>query len=312
MRWSRVGWPGVGYVSLEDVEGYPEHLARLVTDAPPSVAALASVTWNEARIAEWHETETTTPTGTPDTAGIDEAPTRTVRAVVVVRTDEVLDTPDGLWRRWNHARVTLEFHRAVLEPADTAALAVLAGDVQVSRGEIAHVDADVWELRLLLSPTGELAVHFRDVVIEVRPVAESAWSDLEARPTHGWHGPVPDGWLEWAAPAVRAAGHGDVGGLSLELDGFGADPTGIDEVDPRWGFAPLHAAAWFDRRGTTEALIERGADVTVLDAEDRTALDIARERGSRKAEEVLLAWFDAHAFGEAHVADDPSSDEATR
>jgi hypothetical protein len=123
---------------------------------------------------------------------------------------------------------------------------------------------------------------------------------------------VPDGWLEWAAPAVRAAGHGDVGGLSLELDGFGADPTGVDEVDARWGFAPLHAAAWFDRRGTTEALIERGADVTVLDAEGRTALDIARERGSRKAEEVLLSWFDAHAVGEAYVADDPSSDEATR
>ena len=177
-----MGWPGVGYVSLEDLEGYAEHLARLVTDAPPSVAALASVTWNEARIAEWHETETTTPTGTPDTAGIDEAPTRTVRAVVVVRTDEVLDTPDGLWRRWNHARVTLEFHRAVLEPADTAALAVLAGDVQVSRGEIAHVDADVWELRLLLSPTGELAVHFRNVVVEVRLPAAVSATRYQVRP----------------------------------------------------------------------------------------------------------------------------------
>ncbi|MCS5485763.1 hypothetical protein NY588_01285 [Curtobacterium flaccumfaciens pv. beticola] len=291
MRWSRVGWPGVGYVSLEDVEGYAEHLARLVTDAPPSVAALASVTWNEARIAEWQVTET--PGG--ETAGIDEAPTSTVRAAVVVRTDEVLDTPDGLWRRWNHARVTLEFHRAVLEPSDTTALAVLAGDVQVSRGEIAHVDADVWELRLLLSPTGELAVHFRDVVIEVRPVPESVWAALGERPAHGWYGPVPDGWVEWAAPAVRAAAHGDVGGLSLELDGFGADPTGIDEVDTRWGFAPLHAAAWFDRRGTTEALLERGADVSMPDAEGRTALDIARERGSRKAEEALLAWFDRPA-----------------
>jgi len=303
-----VGWPGVGYVSLEDVEGYAEHLARLITDAPPSVAALASVRWNEARIAEWQVTET--PSG--DTAGIDEIPTHTVSVVVVVRTDEVLDTPDGLWRRWNHARVTLHFDRAVLEPADTEPLAVLAGDVQVSRGEIAHVDADVWELRLLLSPTGELAVHFRDVVVEVRPVAESAWSCLEARPTHGWHGPVPDGWLEWAAPAVRAAGHGDVGGLSLELDGFGADPTGIDDVDPRWGFAPLHAAAWFDRRGTTEALIERGADVTLRDAEARTALDIARTRGSRKAEEVLLAWYDGLAADGATDAHDPSSDEATR
>ena len=286
-----MGWPGVGYVSLEDVEGYAEHLARLVTDAPPSVAALASVTWNEARVADWQVDDT----GGDDTAGIDAAPTRTVRAVVVVRTDEVLDTPDGLWRRWNHARVTMTFDRAVLEPAETGPLDVLAGDVQVSRGEIAHVDADVWELRLLLSPTGELAVHFRDVVIEVRPVAESAWSGLASRPAHGWHGPVPDGWVDWAAPAVRAAAHGDVGGLSLELDGFGTGPSGIDEVDPRWGFAPLHAAAWFDRRGTTEALLERGADVTLRDAEGRTALDIARERGSRKAEEVLLAWFDAAA-----------------
>ncbi|WP_141693417.1 ankyrin repeat domain-containing protein [Curtobacterium sp. UCD-KPL2560] len=300
MRWSRVGWPGVGYVSFEDVEGYAEHLARLVTDAPPSIAALASVTWNEARIAAWHDTDQQTPFGAQDTAGIDDAPTRSVRAVVVVRTDEVLDTPDGLWRRWNHAQVTLDFERAVLEPADTAPLAVLAGDVQVSRGEIAHVDADVWELRLLLSPTGELAVHFRDVAIAVRPVHEQVWTDLGERPAHGWHGPVPDGWLEWAAPAVRAAGHGDVGGLSLELDGFGVDPTGIDEVDPRWGFAPLHAAAWFDRRGTIEALLERGADVTVPDAEGRTALDLARERGARRAEEALLAWYDRPA------TDDPA------
>jgi len=284
-----VGWPGVGYVSFEDVEGYAEHLARLVTDAPPSVAALASVTWNEARIAAWHDTDQQTPSGTPDTA------------VVVVRTDEVLDTPDGLWRRWNHARVTLDFERAVLEPEDTAPLAVLAGDVQVSRGEIAHVDADVWELRLLLSPTGELAVHFRDVAIAVQPVHEQVWTDLGERPAHGWHGPVPDGWLEWAAPAVRAAGHGDVGGLSLELDGFGVDPAGIDEVDARWGFAPLHAAAWFDRRGTIEALLERGADVTVPDAEGRTALDLARERGSRRAEEALLAWFDRPPTDESAV-----------
>jgi hypothetical protein len=303
-----VGWPAVGYVSLEDVEGYPEHLARLVTDAPPSVAALASVPWSEARIAEWRVEES----GRHDSAGIDAVPLHTVHAAFVVRNDEVLDTPDGLWRRWNHARIGLRFDRSVLEPADAGTLDLLAGDVHVSRGELEHVDADVWELRLLVSPTGELAVHFRDVVVEVRPVGEAQWTELEARPAHGWHGPVPDGWVEWAMPAVRAAAHGDVGGLSLELDGFGAEPSGIDEVDPRWGFAPLHAAAWFDRRGTTEALLERGADVTVEDVEGRTALDIARERGSRKAEEALLAWFDAHAVGEAHVADDPSSDEATR
>ncbi|WP_152997982.1 ankyrin repeat domain-containing protein [Curtobacterium luteum] len=298
MRWSRVGWPAVGYVSLEDVEGYPEHLARLLTDAPPTVAALASVTWNEARIERW-ETEIPADDGSA-----------AVSAAVVVRNDEVLDTPDGLWKRWNHARVTVRFDRAVLEPLDTEPLDLLAGDVHVTRGELAHVDADVWELRLLLSPTGELAVHFRDVAIEVRSVHEEDWARLEQRRQHGWHGPVPDGWVEWATPAVRAAAHGDVGGLSLALDGIGGDPVGTDEVDPRWGFAPLHAAAWFDRRGTTEALLERGADVTVLDAEGRSALDLARERGSRKAEEVLLAWFDDQTAGLHFTAEDPTSDES--
>ena len=301
-----MGWPAVGYVSLEDVEGYAEHLARLVTDAPPTVAALASVSWSEARIEHWRVEDT----GRHTTAGIDEAPVQAVHAAVIVRNDEVLDTPDGLWKRWNHARVTLRFDRAVLDPVDTEPLDVLAGDVQVSRGELAHVDADVWELRLLLSPTGELAVHFRDVVVEVRTVDEEVWTALEARPAHGWHGPVPDGWVEWASPAVRAAAHGDVGGLSLELEGFGQEPVDIDEIDGRWGFAPLHAAAWFDRRGTTEALLERGADVTLPDAEGRTALDIARERGSRKAEEVLLAWFDDQTAGLHVTADDPTSDEA--
>ena len=293
-----MGWPAVGYVSLEDVEGYAEHLARLLTDAPPTVAALASVTWNEARVERW-DTETPAHDGSA-----------VVSAAVIVRNDEVLDTPDGLWKRWNHARVTLRFDRAVLEPLDTAALDLLAGDVHVARGELAHVDSDVWELRLLLSPTGELAVHFRDVAIEVRSVHEDDWADLEQRRRHGWHGPVPDGWVEWATPAVRAAAHGDVGGLSLALDGIGSDPVGIDEVDPRWGFAPLHAAAWFDRRGTTEALLERGADATVLDAEGRSALEIARERGARTAEEVLLAWFDDQTGGLHVAAEDPTSDEA--
>ena len=83
-----------------------------------------------------------------------------------------------------------------------------------------------------------------------------------------------------------------------------------DTKDPRWGFAPLHAAAWFDRRGTTEALLERGADATVLDAEGRSALEIARERGARTAEEVLLAWFDDQTGGLHVAAEDPTSDEA--
>lgn len=286
MRWSRVGWPAVGYVSLEDVDGYPEHLARLVSDAPPTVAALASVRWSDARVLEWR----TEDSGRHDAAGVDGSTTQTAHAVVIVRNDEVLDTADGLWRRWNHARVTLRFDRVVTEPVDVDELDLLAGDVHVSRGELAHADADVWELRLLLSPTGELAVHFRDVSVQVHAVDEDEWVRLERRDPHGWVGPVPDGWVEWATPAVRAAAHGDVGGLSLALDGIGVDPTDIDELDPRWGFAPLHAAAWFDRRDVTEALLERGASVDLEDVEGRTALDLARERGSERVIEVLLAF----------------------
>ena len=280
MRWTHVNWPGAGYVSFEDVEGYREHLVRLVSDAPPSVAALASVHWHEGRFESWDET------------GVDDAH---VRATAIVRNDEVLDTPEGLWRRWNHARLTLRFDGAELEPADTRPFDLLAGDVHIARGELDHVEGSIWELRLLLTPTGELAVRFRDVAVEVAPVDERVWTDLETRPQHGWHGGLADGWVEWATPAVRAAAHGDVGGLSLELDGFGTETAGIDDLDPRWGFAPLHAAAWFDRRGAIEALLERGADCTVVDVEGRTALDLARERGSRKAEAVLLTWYDRHA-----------------
>jgi hypothetical protein len=291
-----VGWPAVGYVSLEDVDGYREFLARLVADAPPTVAALASMPWNEARVATWRLEDARRHRGN----GHDDDPVHTVHASFVVRNDEVLDTPDGLWRRWNHAEVTIRLDGATLEDAtasipvqDADTFDLLAGDAHVSRVEFAHAGGDEWEFRMLITPTGELAIHFRDAVVEVRSVDEDRWDDLEARPAHGWHGPVPDGWVDHAVPAVRAAAHGDVGGLSLELDGFGSDPTGIDELDPRWGFAPIHAAAWFDRVGVLEALLERGARVDVEDSEGRTALDLAHERGSRRSEEVLMDHFGA-------------------
>ena len=274
MRWSHVNWPSVGYVSLEDVDGHREHLGRLVLDAPPTVAALASVQWDEARFESW------------------EADDQTLSVVVVVRNDEVLDTPEGLWRRWNHARVTLRFRGVTLDPSETGTLDLLAGDVHVLRGELAHVGPDGWELRLLVSPTGELAIVFQDVAVEVRSVDETTWTDLEARSAHGWHGPLADGWVEWASAAVRAAAHGDVGGLAMALDGFVGEPAGLDEVDTRWGFAPLHAAAWFDRPATAELLLTRGAGVDLPDSEGRTALDLARERGSARVAALLTEHAD--------------------
>lgn len=293
-----MNWPSVGYVSLEDFEGQPEHVARLLEDAPPPVAALATVRWTDARVATLRSEAAHRHASEDASDGADDTATDTaaipghglpdpvvVHAEVVVRNDEVLDTPDGLWRRWNHARVTLRFDDAVIDPPDVDPGAVLAGDAHIARGELDHVAGeDAWELRLLVSPVGEVAIRFRDAQVSVRSVDESAYDVLGDRPTRGWHGPVPDGWVEWATEGVRAAAYGDLGGLHLA-----DDASDVDDVDPRWGFAPLHAAAWFDRPEMLEELLRRGATLALVDSEGRTPLTLAIDRDARRALRVLVA-----------------------
>lgn len=297
MRWSRVNWPAVGYVSLEDLDGAADHLARLLEDAPPPVAALATVRWVDSRIAaltveaagrhsagdpDDEPAEATTPVdlpghGTPDPV--------LVHAEVIVRNDEVLDTADGLWRRWNHARVTLRLDDAVIDPPHIDPAALLAGDAHIARGELEHIGGlDAWELRLLVSPVGEVAIRFTDARVSVRSVPEATYDALGDRSTRGWHGPVPDGWVEYATEVVRAAAYGDLGGLHLA-----DDSSDVDDVDPRWGFAPLHAAAWFDRAEMLEELLRRGASVQLTDAEGRTPLTLAIDRDARRAVDVLVS-----------------------
>jgi hypothetical protein len=162
---------------------------------------------------------------------------------------------------------------------------VLAGDAHIARGELDHVAGeDAWELRLLVSPVGEVAIRFRDAQVSVRSVEESEYDVLGDRPTRGWHGPVPDGWVEWATEGVRAAAYGDLGGLHLA-----DDASDVDDVDPRWGFAPLHAAAWFDRPEMLEELLRRGATLALVDSEGRTPLTLAVDRDARRALRVLIA-----------------------
>lgn len=282
-----MNWPTVGYVSLEDFDGAAEHLRRLLEDAPPTVAALATVKWSDSRVGRWtvepmrrHDDES----ADGDTAALPahgEPDPVALHAEVLVRNDEVLDTADGLWRRWNHARVTLRFADAVIEPPLLDPTALLAGDAHVLRGELEHAGRDTWELRLLVSPVGEVAIRFTDVSVEVRTVDERAFTRLDERPGRGWHGPVPDGWVEWATEGVRAAAYGDLGGLHLADD--------VDDVDPRWGFAPMHAAAWFDRPEMLEELLRRGASLELVDAEGRTPLTLAIDRDARRAVAVLAA-----------------------
>lgn len=284
-----MNWPSVGYVSLEDFEGKTDHLARLVQDAPPPVAALATVRWSDSRIAKWtveasrrHQAAEDDDTAAlPDHGEPDPV---VLHAQVMVRNDEVLDTPEGLWRRWNHARVTMRFDDAVIEPPLLDPDTLLAGDAHIARGEIEHAGRDEWELRLLVSPIGEVAIRFTDVTIEVRSVNESDFTDLDARPTRGWHGPVPDGWIELATDVVRAAAYNDLGGLHLA-----DDASDVDDLDPRWGFAPLHAAAWFDHPAMVDTLVERGARVDLPDTESRTPLILAIDRDARGALGALVA-----------------------
>lgn len=289
VRWSRVNWPAVGYVSLEDFEGLVDHRARLLEDAPPPVAALATVRWSDSRVAKWivEPSRRHAAADTDDTAALPdhgEPEPVVLHAEVIVRNDEVLDTPEGLWRRWNHARVRMRFDDAVIEPPLLDAETLLAGDAHIARGELEHAGRDSWELRLLVSPIGEVAVRFTDVTIEVRSVNESDYTDLEGRPTRGWHGPVPDGWVELATEVVRAAAHGDLGGLHLA-----DDASDVDDLDPRWGFAPLHAAAWFDRPEMLSELLGRGASVDLPDSEARTPLTLAIDRDAQAAVDVLVA-----------------------
>jgi len=284
-----VNWPAVGYVSLEDFDGAADHLRRLLEDAPPTVAALATVTWTDSRVARWSiepvrrhgASEDDDSVALPDHG---EAEPVVLRAEVLVRNDEVLDTADGLWRRWNHAQVTVRFADAVIEPPALDPAALLAGDAHVLRGELDHAGRDEWELRLLVSPVGEVAVRFTDVSVEVHRVDEIDFTALDDRPRRGWQGPVPDGWVEWATEGVRAAAHGDLGSLHLA-----DDASDVDDVDPRWGFAPMHAAAWFDRPEMLEELLRRGASLELTDVEGRTPLTLAIDRDARQSVAVLVA-----------------------
>jgi hypothetical protein len=274
VQWVRVDWPAIGYVSIEDVDGYADHLRRLVSDAQPTVAVLASVLWRDARVAAVEHDGTT------------------LSLELVTKNDEVVESARGLYRRWNHARVRLRFtHADVDVPHDRTLddLALLAGDVRIGRGELDHAgldahDHDRWTLRLLVAPTGALLLTFSDVAVEVASVDGDTYERLAHRPEHGWWGPIPDGWVKLATPAVRAAADGDLGGLTLDLDA--ADPNALD---PRWGIAPLHAAAWFDRADMVAPLVGRDAAVDLRDAEDRTPLTLAIDRDSRAAVDALVA-----------------------
>ena len=82
---------------------------------------------------------------------------------------------------------------------------------------------------------------------------------------------------------------GDEAGVSALVD------AGTIDVDLRVGKGPnsqhtlLHWAAYRDQRTLAEALLERGADRTLRDAQGRTPVELALESGHTDAAEAFLA-----------------------
>ena len=54
-----------------------------------------------------------------------------------------------------------------------------------------------------------------------------------------------------------------------------------------WGWSALHCAAWQGHLATAKRLLEGGADLTICDVWDRTALDCAREQGHSEVVALL-------------------------
>jgi len=81
-----------------------------------------------------------------------------------------------------------------------------------------------------------------------------------------------------------AAAHGDLGSLERLLS---VRPN-RDERG-RHGRTPLHAAVYMKHRPVVRELLRRGANVNLPDRNRKTPLAMARERGFREMESILLA-----------------------
>jgi hypothetical protein len=68
----------------------------------------------------------------------------------------------------------LTFTGATIRPADAAALARTRrpADVEVLHEEVDRADNGTYEYRLLLDPAGAVSIHFADVSVVRKPVAD--------------------------------------------------------------------------------------------------------------------------------------------
>jgi len=88
--------------------------------------------------------------------------------------------------------------------------------------------------------------------------------------------------LHWAVAQPPADSSNQLNCVRALIEA-GADPNARNEE----GITPLMNAAWFGCRDSVKELLRRGADSSVRDAKDRSARDLAVERGHKDIEDLL-------------------------
>ena len=94
---------------------------------------------------------------------------------------------------------------------------------------------------------------------------------------------VPSRTNEHVTPLHSALANPNNAAIAQVLIERGADVNVIQGL----GYTPLHYAATYGAEGIVRALLQRSADVTVKNNEGKTAYDIAREKGHATVAELL-------------------------
>lgn len=95
--------------------------------------------------------------------------------------------------------------------------------------------------------------------------------------------------VDWkdAYPVHCAAQLGDCTALSIALAATQASASSLNAPDDD-GWAPLHYAAWYGHTAAVQLLLDRGANVNVVNQQNATALHFAAGAGRLETVQLLL------------------------